>query len=212
MKSARQILAASLLAAAGLFCIAAQAQGAPVEEATPAEGAAPVHVVLMTTLGNIRLALDAQRAPLSTANFLRYVDAKRFDGINFYRALEVGGEGEFGLVQAGLRGDASRQFEPVAHESPAQTGISHKDGTISMARLDPGTATSDFFIVIGDLVTLDGNPAQDDPGYAAFGQVIDGMNIVRQILMQPRDPDAGDEGMKGQMLAQPVQIVLARRE
>ncbi|MGC4030061.1 MAG: peptidylprolyl isomerase [Steroidobacteraceae bacterium] len=201
---ARPILAVWLLALGGL------SPGIRAQEASTAE--AEVHVVLQTTLGNIRLALDPQRAPITTANFLRYVDAKRFDGIMFYRALAVGSDGEYGLVQAGMRGDKARQFEPIAHESPAVTGISHKDGTISMARLDPGTATADFFIVIGDLVTLDGDAAANDPGYAAFGHVIDGMNIVRQILAQPRDPDAGEEDMKGQMLAQPVQIVVARRE
>lgn len=176
----------------------------------PAAEEAPVHVVLQTTLGNIRLALDAQRAPVTTANFLRYVDDKRFDGVDFYRALRVG-EG-FGLVQAGMRGEKAREFEPIAHEAPAATGISHTDGAVSMSRFDPGTATSDFFIVIGDLVTLDGDPAQSDPGYAAFGHVVDGMSVVHQILEQPRDPEAGGEGMKGQILAQPVKIVVARRE
>lgn len=172
--------------------------------------APPVHVVLQTTLGNIRLALDAQRAPVTTANFLRYVDAGRFNGVAFYRALKM--SEEFGLAQAGMRGEKANEFEPIAHESPAVTGISHTDGAISMARLEPGTATSDFFIVVGDLVSLDGDAAQNDPGYAAFGHVVDGMNVVRQILEQPRDPEAGGEGMKGQMLAEPVMIVVARRE
>jgi peptidyl-prolyl cis-trans isomerase A (cyclophilin A) len=180
------------------------------EAAETPPGQGRVHVVLQTTLGNIRLGLDAQRAPVTTANFLRYVDEGRFNGIAFYRALKMGDE--FGLAQAGLRGHQDKLFEPIAHESPADTGLSHTDGAISMARLDPGTATSDFFIVVGDLVSLDGNPAQDDPGYAVFGHVVDGMGVVRQILEQPRDPEAGQEGMKGQMLAEPVLIVVARRE
>lgn len=207
-----------VLAATLLLCMAATlapyayAQDSPAPQSPPADPPGAVHVVLQTTLGNIRLVLDAGRAPVTTANFLRYVDAGRFNGISFYRALPVGDGGEFGLVQAGLRGGKDKLFDPIAHESPAATGISHKDGTISMARLDPGTATADFFIVVGDLTSLDGDPKDNDPGYAAFGHVVDGMNIVRQILAQPRDPTAGEEGMKGQMLAKPVQIVIARRE
>ena len=79
-----------------------------------------------------------------------------------------------------------------------------------MARLDPGSATADFFIVIGDLPALDGQPG-GDPGYAVFGRVLEGMDVVHKILGQPRDPNAGGEDMKGQMLATPVAIVTARR-
>ena len=211
MNFARRFLAAvaaSMLAVAPVAW-ASEADEAPVEGHAAPEGA--VFVGLQTTLGNIRLALDERRAPVTTANFLRYVDDGRFNGVDFYRALKVG-DG-FGLVQAGMRGHKDREFEPIAHESPATTGISHTDGTVSMARLDPGTATSDFFIVVGDLVSLDGDPAQGDAGYAAFGRVVDGMGVVRQILEQPRDPEAGGEGgMKGQMLAEPVKVVVARRE
>jgi peptidyl-prolyl cis-trans isomerase A (cyclophilin A) len=169
-------------------------------------------VVLLTTLGNITLALDEQRAPVTTANFLRYVEEKRFDGITFYRALPIGDEGRYGLVQGGAKGNPKRVLKPIAHESPAQTGLSHVDGAISMARMAPGSATGDFFIVLGGLISLDGNAESGDPGYAVFGRVSEGMEVVKQILAQPRDPAAGAEsGMQGQMLAKPVQIVQARR-
>lgn len=200
---------------------AAQAQEvAPAASAAPAEPvaapvAAPVPavvaVVLQTSLGDIRLAVEIERAPVTAANFLRYVDAKRFDGIGGYRAMKLDADGKYGLVQAGLRGDRKRVFKPIAHESPATTGLSHVDGAISMARLAPGSATADFFIVIGDLVSLDGKPDSDDPGYAVFGRVTEGMDVVRQMLDLPRDPNAGDAVMKGQMLAQPVRILTVRR-
>ena len=178
----------------------------------PAPAPEPVRVVLLTTLGNVTLELDAARAPLTTANFLRYVDQKRFDGIGFYRALPIGEDGRYGLVQGGAKGDPKRVLKPVPHESPAQTGLSHVDGAISMARMAPGSATGDFFIVLGGLSSLDGNAESGDPGYAVFGRVAEGMDVVKQILAQPRDPEAGAEsGMKGQMLARPVQIVQARR-
>jgi peptidyl-prolyl cis-trans isomerase A (cyclophilin A) len=80
-----------------------------------------------------------------------------------------------------------------------------------MARTDPGTATADFFIVIGDLTSLDAKPDGGDPGYAAFGRVTMGMDIVHQMLELPRSQEAGDGSMKGQMLAEPVKVLTVRR-
>ncbi len=203
-------LALALVAAAAIVSTAWSA--GPDADARAAPATPATRVVLLTTLGNITMALEPERAPLTTANFLRYVDQKRLDGITFYRAVTVGDEGRYGLIQGGPKGDPKRVLKPVAHESPAQTGLSHVDGAVSLARTDPGTATADFFIVVGDLKSLDGDPAAGDPGYAVFGRVTDGMDVVRQILGQPRDPNAGAEsGMQGQMLAKPVQIVQARR-
>ncbi len=88
---------------------------------------------------------------------------------------------------------------------------SHVNGAISMARGDPGTATADFFIVIGDMVALDAQPNGGDPGYAVFGHVLDGMDVVHVIVGQPRSPTAGEGDMQGQMLAVPVKILTARR-
>jgi peptidyl-prolyl cis-trans isomerase A (cyclophilin A) len=175
------------------------------------DAAQAVNVALHTTHGDIHLALDPEHAPVTVKNFLRYVDAKRFDGADFYRAVKIDEEGKYGLVQGGLKGNPKRVFKPIAHESPRVTGLSHLDGAISMARLDPGTATADFFFVVGDLTALDGQPEGSDVGYAVFGHVTDGMDVVRDILAQPRSLDAGEGAMKGQMLASPVKILSARR-
>jgi peptidyl-prolyl cis-trans isomerase A (cyclophilin A) len=133
------------------------------------------------------------------------------DGITWYRALKLDPDGKFGLVQGGLSGTAAKAFEPIAHESPAGTGLRHVDGAISMARREPGSATAEFFIVIGDLVSLDGTAGTEDVGYAVFGRVTDGMDIIRQMLDLPRDPEAGEGSMKGQLLAVPVKILTVRR-
>ena len=189
---------------------------APAPAPAPAPSSAPsfatIPVVLKTNLGDIRVALESERAPLTTQNFLRYVDAKRFDGTTFYRAVKVGDEGEYGLVQGGLRGDRKKAFAPVAHEPATRTGVSNTDGAIAMARGEPGSATGDFFFVLGNLLALDGNAESNDPGYAAFGHVTDGEDILKTILGLPRTDVAVNPAMKGQMLAQPIKIVSVRRE
>ena len=191
-----------------LFAAPALAQGE-----APAPPPAMVHVVIQTSEGAIALELEKDRAPLTTANFLRYVDGKRLDGAVFYRALKISDEPLYGLVQGGAENKPKRVLPPIAHEPTSQTGLSHKDGTISMARGAPGTASGDFFITVGDLVSLDAKSGQpgDDLGYAAFGHVVEGMDVVRKILVAPISPTLGGEGMKGQMIAAPVTIVSARR-
>ena len=169
-------------------------------------------VVLHSSRGDILVELEVRRAPVTVRNFLRYVDQKRLDGSDFYRAVKIGDDGKYGLVQGGLRGNPKRVLKPIAHESPRTTGLSHLDGVISMARTDPGTATADFFFVVGDLVALDGQASGDEVGYAAFGRVVEGMDVVRDILEQPRSVDDGEGVMKGQMLAKPVKIISVRRE
>jgi peptidyl-prolyl cis-trans isomerase A (cyclophilin A) len=183
----------------------------------PVAPAATVNVRLQTSLGPILLLVEKQRAPITAANFLRYVDQKRLDGCGFYRAMTVGDAGELGLVQAGLRGNPKQSLRPIAHEPTTLTGLSHVDGALSMARAAPGTATSDFFIVLGDLTSLDAKPVAEgrtdvgDPGYAVFGHVVEGMDVVRAISQQPRSASAAVEAMKGQMLEVPVRILTARR-
>ena len=172
---------------------------------------ATVNVVLKTSLGDIVLAVETERAPITAANFLRYVDHKRLDGSEFYRAMALGDDAQYGLIQGGLRGSPKRVLKPIAHEPTTVTGLSHVNGAISMARADPGTATADFFIVIGDLVALDAQPSGGDLGYAVFGHVVDGMDVVHVIFGQPRSPTAGEGVMQGQMLAMPVKILTARR-
>jgi peptidyl-prolyl cis-trans isomerase A (cyclophilin A) len=157
------------------------------------------------------LELEKERAPITTANFLKYVDQKRFDGINFYRVVKV--QPGFGLVQAGVRNDPKRVLHNIAHEPTTKTGLHHEDGTISMARAAPGTASGDFFIMVGAAPTMDADPSQpgDNQGYAAFGHVVEGMDLVRKLLDAPTSATAGPAAMKGQMLVAPVKILTARR-
>jgi peptidyl-prolyl cis-trans isomerase A (cyclophilin A) len=158
------------------------------------------------------LDLDAGRAPVTTGNFLRYVDQKRLDGVAFYRAVKIAAD--FGLVQGGVRNDPKRVLPNIAHEPTSKTGIRHTDGTISMARGKPGSANGDFFIIIGTMPSLDADPSApgDNLGYAAFGKVVEGMDAVRKIYDAPISPTLGvKEGMKGQMIAAPVRILTARR-
>ncbi len=200
-----------LLASASLWLGMAVAQDAavPPDAGTPAP--ATVKVILKTALGEIVLAVETQRAPITAANFLHYVDQKRLDGSAFYRSMAVGEDGQYGLIQGGLRNNPKRVFKPIAHEPTSVTGLSHVNGAISMARADPGTATADFFVVIGDLVSLDAQPNGGDSGYAVFGRVVDGMDVVHLIFGQARSTTEGQGVMKGQMLAAPVKILSARR-
>ncbi len=175
--------------------------------------AAPVRVKLETADGPIILELYPDKAPITAGNFLRYVDGKRFDGTTFYRASKVPNAPEFGLIQGGVQNDPARVLKPIAHEPTTKTGLSHTDGAISMGRTAPGTATSDFFIVLGDMTYMDADPKQPDDnlGFAAFGKVVEGMDTARKILAEPTSQTAGVGVMKGEMLAKPVKIISARR-
>lgn len=177
---------------------------------------ATTNVVIETELGNIVVALETERAPITAANFLRYADEKRFDGIVFYRAMRLDwGEPPNGVVQAGTQWDPERILPPIAHEPTDVTGVKHVAGAISMARLEPGTATGDFSITVSPQPGLDADPSAEDPelraGYAAFGHVVEGMDVVRAIFDAPLDPDKGEGWMKGQMLADPVKVISVRR-
>jgi peptidyl-prolyl cis-trans isomerase A (cyclophilin A) len=203
-----------------LFAAMAPAQeAAPVAQASPPASApetstlAPAlqNVLLHTALGDIVIAVEIERAPITAKNFLRYVDNKRFDGIVFYRGMKVSEDGKYAVVQGGLQGNPKLLFKAIEHEPTTVTGLSHVDGAVSMARGAPGTADSDFFIVIGDLVSMDAKPDGSDPGYAVFGHIVSGMDVVRAVLEQPKSEDARNPVMKGQMLAQPVKILTARR-
>lgn len=177
---------------------------------------ARVQVALETDMGEIVLAIETERAPVTSANFLRYVDEGRFNGIVFYRAMKLDwGEQPNGLIQAGTQGDPKRTLPPIAHEPSTQTGVKHVEGAISMARWAPGTAAGDFSILLRAMPSMDANPDGKDEearaGYAAFGRVVKGMEVVLAIHAAPVDPDKGEGWMKGQMLAAPVRIVAARR-
>jgi peptidyl-prolyl cis-trans isomerase A (cyclophilin A) len=173
-----------------------------------APAATTVRVVLHTGAGDIVVAVETERAPVSARNFLRYVDQRRLDGASFYRAMNVGPRD--GLIQGGWRTNPRRMLPPIAHEPTSRTGLSHTDGAIALARGAPGTATSEFYIVVGDLTGLDASAT--DPGYAVFGRVVEGMDVVRHILASPKSAtDGAAAGMTGQILAPTVRIVTARR-
>jgi peptidyl-prolyl cis-trans isomerase A (cyclophilin A) len=184
---------------------------APALADTPAP--AGPRVVLETGAGPITIELDTARAPITAANFLRYVDERRFDGTSFYRALSFPGRPDLGLVQGGIRSDPKRARPPIPHEPTSATGLAHGDFTVSMARTTPGTAQGDFFITLGSFPSLDAQPGQpgDNSGFAVFGRVVDGQDTVRAILAAPVSPTAGEGAMKGQMIAEPVPILRARR-
>jgi peptidyl-prolyl cis-trans isomerase A (cyclophilin A) len=203
MRGAMLIRIAFLLGA--VAAVPALAQPVPADK---------VPVAIETSAGRIVVALDKAHAPVTTANFLHYVDTHRFDGESFYRAMHVpdadGNDG--GLIQAGIRSDARKLYGPIAHESTAQSGLRNLAGTISMARLEPGSAKADFFILVSDMPGFDaGGPGGDPDGFAAFGQVIEGMDVVKKIWASPVSATKGDGPMKGQMLEPPVKIIKASR-
>ena len=169
--------------------------------------AAPTLVRIETTEGAITVALETKRAPITSANFLAYVDQHRFDGTTFYRAVRSG-HGD-GLVQGGISNDMTRMLKPVKHEPTSVTGLHHVDGTLSMARDDLGTATGDFFFVVGDGHYLDAT--RKDPGYAAFGHVLSGMPLVRKMLAAPTFKGGWSKDTQGQQIIHPIRIVSAKR-
>ena len=172
-----------------------------------------VRVALTTEMGTITIDLDHKHAPISTANFVRYVDQKRFDGIVFYRVMRLPfGEQPNGLIQAGARGDPKRVLPPIAHEPTSLTGLKHLKGAISMARFAPGTATADFSILISDMPGLDADANPGDPaGYAVFGYVVDGLDVARKIYDVPLSATQGSGVLKGQMIETPVKVLTVRR-
>ncbi|WP_083942777.1 peptidylprolyl isomerase [Sphingomonas soli] len=186
-----------------LFALPAAAQTAP---ANP-------RVAFETEAGRFVVEVYADKAPVTAANFLRYVDAKRLDGISFYRVVKV--QDRFGFVQLGLQNDVKRVFPPIKHESTEQTGIKHLDGTLSMPRLKPGSAQGEFTISVGDQPSFDagsGSP-EDNLGYAAFARVVEGMDVVVNIMDAPISPTATLRGgtFLGQVPAKPVKVLTVRR-
>lgn len=169
----------------------------------------PIHVLIETELGNIEVAVDHDHAPITAANFLRYVDGGFYDGGRFHRTVTPDNQPNdtirIEVIQGGVNPD--RQAEagpPIALERTSETGLAHRDGTISMARFTPDSAVSDIFICIQDQPVLDfgGMRNPDGQGFAAFGQVVAGMDVVRQIQGRPAE---------GQRLEPPISIVRAQR-
>lgn len=161
-------------------------------------------VILKTELGDITIEIYHQQAPATAENFVRYVVERRFRGATFYRTVRLDNQPDdavkIEVIQGGLKDDLdSLALPPILHQTTAMTGILHKDGTVSMARREPGTASSEFFICIGDQPELDfgGKRNPDGQGFAAFGKVVAGMDAVRRIQAQPAD---------GQMLKPEIAI------
>ncbi|ALL13539.1 peptidylprolyl isomerase [Caulobacter henricii] len=200
------------LIAIALTLVAAPALAQGPQVAAPT-APATVRVNLETGQGVIVIELYVDKAPITTANVLRYVDQKRYDGATFFRASRSPGPVDYGLIQGGLQGDPARVLKPIAHEPTTQTGIKHTDGVVSIARNAPGTATSDFFICVGDAPYLDADPAApgDNAGFAAFGKVVEGMDVVHKIINLPTPGVAVNPVMKGQILEPAVPILKARR-
>jgi len=203
MRLARPI--ATSLAAAAL----AAAVAAVVSSARPA-AQSPVRVLVQTERGNIVLEIDVTHAPNTAANFLRYVDAGHYDGGTFHRTVKMDNQPDspvkIEVIQAGVSADRAKDgFPAIPLERTSVTGLRHTDGAISMARGQPDSASSGWFICINDQPSLDFGGARnpDGQGFAAFGRVLEGMDVVRTIQRAP-NTDA-------QRLTPPIKILKAAR-
>ncbi|WP_420635008.1 peptidylprolyl isomerase [Candidatus Palauibacter sp.] len=183
--------------------------GAAGFPSTPPPAEDPVRVVVETELGAFELEVDLDRAPVTATNFLRYVDSELYDGGTFFRTVHADNQPNdsirIAVVQGGRNPDAAAEsFPPIPLERTRETGILHHDGAVSMARGGPDTATNSFFICIGDQPSLDfgGMRNPDGQGFAAFGRVVEGMDVVRAIHRAPYE---------AQQLTPPVRIVRVYR-
>lgn len=171
-----------------------------------------IYVELLTDAGRMLVRLETERAPITTANFLRYVDSKRMNGFQFYRATRNWGPANQ-IIQAGNRGDVRLNYPAIAHEPTEKTGLTHCKGALSMARLNPGDATTDFFVLLSDIKGFDSDPERtgDQAGFAVFGELIEGQDVAQAIFDAPISPTAGDGVMQGQMLEPKFTIRTAKR-
>jgi peptidyl-prolyl cis-trans isomerase A (cyclophilin A) len=177
---------------------------------------ADVYISMSTEYGDIEIQLYARKAPISVTNFLRYVDAGDFEGRTFYRVVRAdndNGSPQIAVIQGDVK-NRDKEWPAIRLETTEQTGIKHLDGTLSMARGAPDTATSVFFICVGAQPSLDfgGMRNTDGQGFAAFGRVIKGMDVVRKINDIRLVKGVDDDYMKGQMLAKPVVIERVKRK
>jgi peptidyl-prolyl cis-trans isomerase A (cyclophilin A) len=167
------------------------------------------YVIIKTDAGDIHLKIDKVSAPVTANNFLKYVDAGYYNSGVFHRTVKTDNQPDkkvkIEVIQASALPEHEHEFGKIALERTNKTGLKHVDGTLSMARDEADTATSDFFICIGDQPELDysGKRNPDGQGFAAFGKVIGGMDVVRKIQQSPAD---------GQKLRPPVKIISAKRE
>lgn len=179
-----------------------------------------VHVIIETAAGDIGVALYPDRAPLSVARFLAHVDAGNYEGSSFYRVTRESDGSAIDVVQGGLLSQAMRDGREaydegyssataVAHETTHLTGIPNERGTLAFARLEPGTADTEIFFNIRDNPELDTGfteGGRDGFGYATFGRVVEGMQVLDEIQQMPSDAPTSMELVRGQILEQPVLI------
>lgn len=176
------------------------------------------HAVIETSEGDIVVALNDSAAPVSVANFIAHAEAGHLDAGNFYRSVrddnERPGVEPMHLIQGGYGRDGLPEAEGIAHESTLETGLTHSRGAISMARTAVGTATTEFFIMVDDYPGLDAGPGKrnpDEAGYAVFGAVIEGMDVVERIWMAPTSLEAApDDFPYPQYIVEPVRIETVR--
>jgi peptidyl-prolyl cis-trans isomerase A (cyclophilin A) len=190
------------------LCLAVAA-GAAAQSPAPTQASSPARLRITTDLGVIDIEVDPARAPVTSANFLKYVDGAFFDGGQFHRSARLETQTErpvkIEVVQASINRERSKEsFPAIPLERTSVTGLTHKDGTLSMARSGPDSATSSFFICVGDQPSLDFGGARnaDGQGFAAFGRVVAGMDVVRKIHQSPA---------KGETLEPPVKILKVER-
>ena len=157
-------------------------------------GQESVRVLIDTELGEIEVEVDVAKAPGTAANFLRYVDEKFYDGGQFHRTVTMqnqpNNDVKIEVIQASINeARKDEQFDPIPLERTTKTGLLHEDGVISMARDEPDSATASFFFCIGDQPELDFSGARnpDGQGFAAFGRITRGMDVVQKIQMSPRE-------------------------
>jgi len=162
----------------------------------------PIHCLIKTQLGNIAIELYPDKAPVTVSNFMQYINRHLYDSSSFFRACtpanEAGRKVKIQVIQGGNIKEG-QELDSIAIETTKQTGLLHKNGTLSMARMGPNSATSQFFICINDQPALDyaGARNPDGQGFAAFGKVTSGMDVVRKIQAQ---------NCKGQYLIKPIVI------
>jgi peptidyl-prolyl cis-trans isomerase A (cyclophilin A) len=212
------MLRRALLGLTGALLTATAAFAQPVQTAQPARAAPDmgriIKVDMETGAGRIVLELYPDKAPITVANFLHYVDTRRYNGTHIYRAYAAPNMPTFGLIQGVGFNDASKLYPPIKLEPTSQTGLHHGDGAISMARQAVNSAQADFFILSGDTPSFDADPSKpgDNLGFAAFGRVVEGMDVVHAIMLMPKGGHAKNPVMQGQILTDPVPIVSVKRE
>ncbi|MCF2947777.1 peptidylprolyl isomerase [Paraglaciecola aquimarina] len=167
--------------------------------------------IIQTNLGYIQIELYADKAPITVNNFIRYIQAGAFNSGRFYRVVRLDNDNGAPKIEV-IQGGADPEFKdysPIPLETTKQSGIKHLDGTLSMARGEPNSATSMFFICVGAQPSLDfgGTRNPDGQGFATFGKVIKGMDIVKKIHQIKDALEVEDDYVKGQMLAKPVKIL-----